>query len=254
MRKFLSLLSVLVLCSALAYGQSKTITGRVVDAQGQPVPFATVRIKGAKAGVSADADGKFEIKVSPESTLVITGAGIQAKEVTAGSDNNITVQVSRQSTLDEVVVTALGVRRSRNSLPYAAQQISGDDINKTITTNVVDNMSGKVAGLEITSSNAMGGSANVILRGFRSLTQSNQALFVVDGVPYDNTSLTTFNNEVSGASTGGYDFGSAIEDLNPDDIASISVLKGAAASALYGSRGSNGVILITTKRGSRGKG
>jgi len=253
MRKFLSLLSMLVLCSALTYAQTKTITGRVVDAQGQPVPFATVRIKGSKGGVSADADGKFEIKVSPESTLVITGAGIQAKEVLAGSENNLVVQVSHQSSLDEVVVTALGVRRSRNSLPYAAQQISGDDINKTITTNVVDNMSGKVAGLEVTSSNAMGGSSNVILRGFRSLTQSNQALFVVDGVPYDNTSLTTFNNEVSGASTGGYDFGSAIEDLNPDDIASISVLKGAAASALYGSRGSNGVILITTKRGSNKK-
>ena len=257
MRKFLSLLSMLVLCSALTYGQTKTITGRVVDAQGQPVPFATVRIKGAKAGVSADADGKFEIKASPESTLVITGAGIQAKEVLAGSDNNLTVQVSRQSTLDEVVVTALGVRRSRNSLPYAAQQISGDDINKTITTNLVDNMSGKVAGLEITSSNAMGGSANVILRGFRSLTQSNQALFVVDGVPYDNTSLTTYNNSTSKIPVGtnnGYDFGSAIEDLNPDDIASISVLKGAAASALYGSRGSNGVILITTKRGANRKG
>ena len=247
----------LVLCSALTYGQTKTITGRVVDAQGQPVPFATVRIKGAKSGVSADADGKFEIKASPEATLIITGAGIQAKEILAGSDNNLMVQVSRQSTLDEVVVTALGVRRSRNSLPYAAQQISGDDINKTITTNVVDNMSGKVAGLEITSSNAMGGSSNVILRGFRSLTQSNQALFVVDGVPYDNTSVTTYNNsnsKIPAGSNGGYDFGSAIEDLNPDDIASISVLKGAAASALYGSRGSNGVILITTKKGANRKG
>ena len=249
MRKFLSLLSVLVLFSALAYGQTKTITGRVIDAQGQPVPFATIRIKGAKVGVAADADGKFTIKVSPEATLVITGAGIQAKEVLAGSDNNLTVQVSRQSTLDEVVVTALGVRRSKNSLPYAAQQISGDDVTKTVTTNVVNNLSGKVSGLEITASNAMGGSSNVILRGFRSLTQSNQALFVVDGVPYDNTSLTA-----ASPSSGGYDFGSPIEDLNPDDIASISVLKGAAASALYGSRGSNGVILITTKRGSARKG
>jgi TonB-linked SusC/RagA family outer membrane protein len=257
MRKFLSLLSVLVLCSALTYAQTKTITGRVVDAQGQPVPFATVRVKDSKTGVSADADGKFEIKASPTTTLVITGAGIQAKEVLAGSDNNLVVQVSRQSTLDEVVVTALGVRRSRNTLPYAAQQISGDDVNKTVTTNVVDNLSGKVAGLEITSSNAMGGSANVILRGMRSLTQSNQALFVVDGVPYDNTSVTTYNNansKIPAGTNGGYDFGSAIEDLNPDDIASISVLPGAAASALYGSRGSNGVILITTKKGSARKG
>jgi len=243
MRKFLSLLSVLVLCSALTYAQTKTIVGRVVDAQGQPVPFATVRIKGSKSGVSADADGKFEIKASPTTTLVITGAGIQAKEVLVGTDNVLVAQVSRQSTLDEVVVTALGVRRSRNTLPYAAQQISGDEITKTVTTNVVDNLSGKIAGLEITSSNAMGGSSNVILRGFRSLTQNNQALFIVDGVPYDATSTTG----------SGYDFGSVLSDLNPDDIASMSVLKGAAASALYGSRGSNGVILVTTKRGSNRK-
>ncbi len=139
-----------------------------------------------------------------------------------------------------MVVTALGVRRSRNSLPYAAQQISGDDVTRTVTTNVVNSLSGKIAGLQITASNAMGGSTNTILRGFRSLTQSNQALYVVDGVPYDNTITTG----------GGYDYGSATADLNPDDIASINVLKGGAASALYGSRGSNGVILITTKRGS----
>jgi TonB-linked SusC/RagA family outer membrane protein len=245
MRKFLSLFAVLVLCSILAFAQEKAVTGRVVDAQGQPVPFATVRIKGTKAGVSADVNGYFSIRANATETLVITGAGVTLKEVPIGDENNLVIEVARQTTnLDEVVVTALGVRRSRNSLPYAAQQISGDNLTKTVTTNVVDNLSGKIAGLEITSSNAMGGSTNAILRGFRSLTQSNQALFVIDGVPYDN-SITT---------GGGYDFGSASSDLNPDDIASISVLKGAAASALYGSLGSNGVILITTKRGSSRKG
>jgi TonB-linked SusC/RagA family outer membrane protein len=245
MRKILSLLSVLVLFSIWTFAQQKTVTGKVTDAQGQPIPFATVRIKGTKVGISADADGNFSIKASPSQTLVISGAGIQLKEVTVGGENHLAIQVSRQSNLDEVVVTtAMGARRSRNTLPYAAQQISGDDVTKTVTTNVVNNLSGKVAGLEITASNAMGGSTNAILRGFRSLTQSNQALFVVDGVPYDN-SITT---------GGGYDFGSAASDLNPDDIASFTVLKGAAASALYGSRGSNGVILITTKRGSARKG
>src|ERR1700744_2482597 len=240
MRKFLSLLSVLVLYSILTFGQQKTVTGKVTDPQDQPVPFATIRIKGVKTGVSADADGNFSIKANSSETLVIFGAGIDEKEIPVGNQTSFNIQVSRKSNLDEVVVTALGVRRSRNSLPYAAQQISGDDVNKTVTSNVVNSLSGKVAGLEITASNAMGGSTNTVLRGFRSLTQSNQALYVVDGVPYDNTITTG----------GGYDFGSATADLNPDDIASIDVLKGGAASALYGSRGSNGVIVITTKRGS----
>jgi TonB-linked SusC/RagA family outer membrane protein len=231
----------LMLYSILTFAQQKTVTGKVVDPQGQPVPFATVRIKGARGGVSADADGNFSIKATTTQTLVISGAGIVLKEVPIGEGNALVIQVTRQnSSLDEVVVTALGVRRSRNSLPYAAQQISGDEVNKTITTNVVNNLSGKVAGLQITASNAMGGASNVILRGWRSLTQSNQALFIVDGVPYDNSTTTG----------GGYDFGNATQDINPDDIASVSVLKGAAASALYGTRGNNGVILITTKRGS----
>ena len=231
----------LMLLSTLTFAQQKVVTGKVVDAQGQPVPFATVRIKGARGGVSADADGNFSIKATAAQTLVISGAGIMLKEVPVGEGSSLVIQVTRQnSSLDEVVVTALGVRRSRNSLPYAAQQISGDEITKTITTNVVNNLSGKIAGLQITASNAMGGASNVILRGWRSLTQSNQALFIIDGVPYDNTTTTG----------SGYDFGNATQDLNPDDIASMSVLKGAAASALYGTRGNNGVILVTTKRGS----
>ena len=229
----------------LTIAQQKTVTGRVVDPQGQPIPFATVKIKGAKGGVSADADGNFTIKASPSQTLVITGTGIAPKEVPVGQDNNLNVQVTRSnSSLDEVVVTALGVKRSRNSLPYAAQQISGDEVNKTVTTNFVDNLSGKVAGLQITSSNTMGGSTNAILRGMKSLTQSNQALFVVDGVPYDNTNQSTPE----------FDLGNTASDINPDDIESVSVLKGAAASALYGSRASNGVILITTKKGLKHKG
>ncbi len=240
----------LILLSTLTFAQQKVVTGKVVDPQGQPVPFATVRVKGARGGVSADADGNFSIKAAPAQTLVVTGAGIAIKEIPVGEGNGLIVQVTRQSgSLDEVIVTtALGGRRSKNTIPYATQQISGDEVTKTVTTNVVENLSGKVAGLEITSSNAMGGSTNVILRGFRSLTQSNQALFVVDGVPYDNTSFSGIANG------GGYDFGSASADLNPDNIQSITVLKGGAASALYGSRGSNGVILVTTKRGSARRG
>jgi TonB-linked SusC/RagA family outer membrane protein len=239
MRKFLSLLVVLVSCSILALAQDKVVVGKVLDTQGQPVPYATVRIKGAKTGVSADANGVFSIKASSTQTLEVSGVGIASKDVPVGDGNNLTIEVARTSNLNEVVVTALGVSRSKNSIPYATQAISGADLSKTVTTNFVNNLSGKIAGLEITASNAMGGSTNAVLRGFKSLTQSNQALFVVDGVPYNNTITTG----------GGYDFGSAASDLNPDDISSINVLKGAAASALYGSRGANGVILITTKKG-----
>jgi TonB-linked SusC/RagA family outer membrane protein len=241
MRKTFTFLAALLLCSMLTIAQQRVVTGRVTDPQGQPVPFATIKIKGAKGGVSADAEGNFTIKVSSNQTIIVSGTGIAPKEVVVGESSNLSVQVSRaNSSLDEVVVTALGVKRSRNSLPYAAQQISGDEVNKTVTTNLVNNLSGKVAGLQITASNAMGGASNVVLRGWRSLTQSNQALFIVDGVPYDNSTTTG----------SGYDFGNATQDLNPDDVASVSVLKGPAASALYGSRGSNGVIIISTKKPS----
>ncbi|HEV3411726.1 MAG TPA: SusC/RagA family TonB-linked outer membrane protein [Puia sp.] len=246
--KLIQALAVLVcmLTGVAANAQVRQIRGKVTDSLKQPIPFTTVIIKGSKTGTSSDAEGNFSIKANEGQTLLISGTGIAPQEVRIGTESYYNVQVSRRSTnLSEVVVTtALGIRRSRNSLPYAAQQITGDDLTKTVTTNAVDNLSGKVAGLEITSSNAMGGSTNVVLRGFKSLTQSNQALFIVDGVPYDNSSYTG----------SGYDFGSAAADLNPDDIASLSVLKGAAASALYGSRGSNGVIIVTTKRGLARKG
>jgi TonB-linked SusC/RagA family outer membrane protein len=246
--KLIKALALLVcaLTGIAANAQTRQIRGKILDSLKQPVPFATVLIKGSKVGVSSDAEGNFSIRANEGQTLAVTGTGIAPQEVRVGTETYYTIQVSHRSTnLSEVVVTtALGIRRSRNSLPYAAQQITGDDLTKTVTTNAIDNLSGKVAGLEITSSNAMGGSTNVVLRGFKSLTQSNQALFIVDGVPYDNSSYTG----------SGYDFGSAAADINPDDIASVSVLKGAAASALYGSRGSNGVIIITTKRGISRKG
>jgi len=143
------------------------------------------------------------------------------------------------ASLDSVLVTtALGIKRTRNSLPYATQQVSVAELNRTPATNFLNNLSGKVAGLQVTASNALGGSANVILRGVKSLTQTNQALFVVDGIPYDNSTQNQ----------GGYDLGNPASDINPDDIESVTVLKGAAASALYGSRAANGVIVITTKK------
>ena len=239
------LLALLVLSSGLVLAQQKTITGRVVDAQGQPVPFATIRVENSRGGVSADADGNFQIKAAGSATLIITGAGIQSTKMTVGDKTSLVVTVSRtNTTLNEVVVTALGIRKSRNSLTYATQQVNADELNRVPSPNFTSNLAGKVAGLQITSESALGGSTNVILRGLKSLTQTNQALFVVDGVPFDNTNQ----------SRSGYDLGNVISDINPDDIESVNVLNGPNASALYGSRGANGVILVTTKKGRRTRG
>jgi TonB-dependent SusC/RagA subfamily outer membrane receptor len=149
--------------------------------------------------------------------------------------------------LDEVVVTALGISREKKSLGYATQQVGNEAVNTVKTDNFVNTLSGKIAGINIKANNNMGGSTNVIIRGSKSLTGNNQALFVVDGIPIDNSNT---NNRGQLLGRSGYDYGNAAADLNANDIESIDVLKGAAASALYGSRAANGVIMITTKKGS----
>ena len=250
MRKFLSLLAVLVLFDVSAFAQTKVVTGRVTDQNGQAVPFATIQIKEGKQGVSADADGNFAIRANPSETLIISGTGITTQEVPVGTASFIPVAVTRTSAnMTEVVVTALGIRRNKNQLPYSVQQIGGDEVSKQRSSNFVTNLEGKIAGLEINQSNSIGGSTNVILRGYKSILYDNQALFVVDGVPVDNSNTNSSLEKIGG---GGYDYGNAAADINPDNIESISVLKGSAASALYGQRGFNGVILITTKKGRSG--
>ena len=246
MRKILLLTVMVVGLFAAAIAQTRPITGKVIDKDGKPIDGATISVKGHLGGVAAEADGSFKLSVKYGDVLIVSAIGHAIKQVKVSNQTTFNVVLeSDDATMGEVVVTAMGVKRNRNTLPYAAQQISGDDLNKAATTlNPVENLSGKVAGLQITQASTMGGSTNVILRGIKSLTQSNQALFVVDGVPYDNTN----------ASQQDYDLGNAASDLNPDDIASISVLKGAAASALYGSRASNGVIMITTKKSAKKKG
>lgn len=251
MRRILWLLPAFLLLGLLAHAQNRTITGRVTDAQGKPVPFASVTVKGTNTGVAADANGNFTIQASPNATLVFSAAGFQSSETNIGTQTTVNVSITSQGSLSEVVVTALGIRRNRNTLPYAAQQVNGDEVTKTRTDNFVNSLSGKVSGLNIKTNNNLGGSTNVIIRGYKSLTGNNQALFVIDGVPVDNS-----NTNSSSVQQGfeGYDYGNAAADINPDDIESINVLKGAAATALYGSRAGNGVILIETKKGRRGLG
>jgi len=251
MRKHALLLAVLMLFTALVYGQTRTITGTVRDSKGDPVPFANVTIKGTNTGVSADVNGNFSIEVAEGQTLVVSSTSFAEQEVAIGTGNTVNVTLQSQGNLQEVVVTALGIRRTRNQVPYAAQQLPGDEVNRARTNNFVQNLSGKVAGLDIKQTNTLGGSTNVVLRGTKSITGDNQALFVIDGVPYNNAITNTANQRTG---RGGYDYGNAAADINPDDIASITVLKGAAASALYGSQGANGVILITTKKGTKGLG
>lgn len=251
MRKILALLPVLMLVCTLAFAQSRTVTGTVRDASGNPIPFATVTESGTKNAAQADANGNFSISVKQNAGLTITAAGYQATNISSSGDLSTVTLARGEGQLQEVVVTALGQRRTRNQVPYAAQQVNGDEVSKQRSSNFINNLSGKVSGLELRQSNTLGGSTNVVIRGVKSLTGSNSPLFVIDGVPIDNS-----NYKTSGQNTGrgGYDYGNTSSDINPDDIESITVLKGAASTALYGSRGGNGVILITTKKGRKGLG
>ncbi len=225
------------------------IRGRVLDDNGNPLTNASVVIKGTQKGTTTNTTGEFSIDVPDKKTiLIISFTGYETQEVLVGDRTNIDVTlVTEDNSLNEVIVTALGIKRSRNALPYAAQQIPGSEISKTRNTNFISGLSGKISGLQVSQNNSLGGSTNVILRGYKSITQNNQALFVVDGIPFDNTNMNSANQQ---SGKGGADYGTTAVDINPDDIASVTVLKGAAASALYGSRASNGVIEITTKKGS----
>jgi TonB-linked SusC/RagA family outer membrane protein len=235
----------------LTFAQERTVTGVVSDNAGMPIPGVSVLIKGTNSGAQTDFDGKYAIKATPSQTLIFSYIGMKTQEVKATSS---TVNVKLLGTaveLEGVVVTALGIKREKKSLGYATQEVKGDAVSNVKSSNFVNSLSGKVAGLDIKTSGNLGGSTQVVIRGNNSIAGNNQALFVVDGVPIDNGNS---NTEGQKAGRGGYDYGNAASDINPDDIASINVLKGAAATALYGSRASNGVVMIVTKKGKKRKG
>ncbi len=238
----------------IAIVEDRVIVGTVSSQEdGKPITGVTVMIPNSKLGVQTDANGKYSIKI-PENTksLDFTYLGYNKQTIMLTTSNIVNVVLTPAiNSLSSVVVTAFGIQRQKNTLPYAAQQISGDDVNKTRVNNVASGLSGKISGLQITQGNSIGGSVNVIIRGSKSLTGNNQALFVVDGIPVDNSNT---NRSAQQSGGGGYDYGNAAADINPDDIQSINVLKGAAASALYGSRAANGVIMITTKKPNKGLG
>ena len=245
MRKLGLLFPVLLLCILTATGQNRTVTGKVVDENGLPVAGASVQIKGGKKGVSADAEGNFKINAATGDVLLISAINFTPREIAADSDNLPVTLKKSERMIDEVVVTALGISRQKKALGYAIQEVKGSELTQSNESNVLNSLSGKVAGAQITSaSGAVGAGSRIVLRGNNSFGD-NQPLFVVDGVPISN-------NATSVGASGSVDYGSGINDIDPNNIASISVLKGANAAALYGSRAANGVILITTKNGKTG--
>ena len=252
MKKFILLAALSVLLEGYTLlAQTTVITGTVtssVEGEGA-IPGVAVAAKGTTVGAITDIEGKYSVAVPQGvTTLVFSYIGMKKQEIEIAGRTVIDVVMEPDLLgLDEVVVTALGISREKKSLGYATQQIGSEAVSTIKTDNFVNTLSGKVAGVNIRANNNLGGSTNVIIRGSKSLTGNNQALFVIDGVPVDNA-----NTNNSGQRTGrsGYDYGNAASDINPNDIESIDVLKGSAASALYGSRAANGVIMITTKKGS----
>ncbi|MFT3675982.1 MAG: SusC/RagA family TonB-linked outer membrane protein [Chitinophagaceae bacterium] len=244
------LLTFLLLAASTVAMAQRTISGKVSDSNGQPLSGATVLVKGSKTSVMTGNDGSFSILADDKAVLVISSIGFLSREVNATDAASIQLSTDTKD-LGEVVVTALGIRKEKKKLGYALQEVKGEDLTVARESNVVNQLAGKVAGVTVVGSNSgIGGSARVSIRGERSVDiNKNQPLYVVDGVPISNSI-----SGGSGRNNQEVDFGNGASFINPDDVESMSVLKGPAAAALYGSRAANGVILIKTKSGKRSKG
>ncbi|MFO0468207.1 MAG: TonB-dependent receptor plug domain-containing protein, partial [Bacteroidota bacterium] len=232
--------------------QTKTITGKVNSAEdGEVLSFVNVTVQGTTKGVVTDDAGKYSIEVDgATSVLEFSFVGYETQLVTVGNQMVINVSLAASSQrLNEVVVTALGITREEKSLGYSVGKVKGDALRTVSQENVINALAGRVAGVTVNQTSVVGSSTSIIIRGATSLTSDNQPLFIINGVPVQN-SLS--NMRVMG-NRNEVDYGNPISDLNPDDIESVSVLKGPSAAALYGSRAGNGVIIITTKKGKRGE-
>lgn len=247
--KSFGLVLAMMLCASLAFAQNEKVTGTVTDPNGEPMVGVFVMIQGTTTGVSTDIDGKYTINAPVNGTLEFSVMGMQTAVVPVNNKSVIDVKMAEDAVLlDDVVVTAMGMKREKKALTYAVQDVKGSSLIENRTDNVVSSLSGKIAGMTVTGTSVPGGSNRIVIRGESSLN-NNQPLVVVDGVPFDNTQGC---DDTNGMAWGGYDYGDGMSMLNPDDIESISVLKGPSAAALYGSRGGAGVILVTTKSGKKG--
>ena len=245
------LVLLLVLMAQLTFAQERTVTGVVSDDTGMPIPGVNVLVKGTKNGAQTDFDGKYAIKASPNQVLVFNYIGMTSQSIAASSTSINVKMLGAAQELEGVVVTALGIKREKKSLSYAVQEVSGSTLTDGGSNNAVSALSGNVAGLQITAPSTMGGSTRIVLRGIGSTTGENRPLIVIDGIPLDNGN---YNSTSTQRGAGGRDYGDASADINPDDIASVTVLKGGPAAALYGNRAGNGAILYTTKSAKSGSG
>lgn len=231
---------------------SRRVTGNVKDKDGEPIIGANILIKGTSQGTVTDPDGCFVLYLPPKATLQVSYIGYLPQRIQYDGKKTLQIQLVEDSQqLGEVVVTALGLHKQEASLPYATQLVAGDELVRAKDLNFIQTLAGKTAGVQINrTSFGLGSSARVIIRGYRSVSGNNQPLYVIDGIPMLNSSSEQAVSAIGGtADAGNRDGGDGISNLNPDDIESISILKGASAAALYGSQAANGVILITTRKG-----
>jgi TonB-linked SusC/RagA family outer membrane protein len=252
MKRILAVLGMVLFCSLSAMAQNRLITGVVVDAQHKGIIAASIEVNGSPIYAMTDGDGKFKMNVpSGKIVLNVSSMGFVSKTVQLqGTEENISVTLLENvQELKDVVVTSFGVKKQKKSLGYAVGEVKGDDLTKTKEVNLGNALQGKIAGVNVSApASGPSGSSRVVIRGATSGSGNNQPLYVVDGIPIDNT------QQGNAGMYGGVDRGDGMSSFNPEDIATMSVLKGSAASALYGYRGSNGVILITTKKGKNGTG
>lgn len=232
MRKIASLFTMLMLFSALAFGQNRTITGTVTDEKGDALPGASVRIKGTRTGVAADNNGQFRILAKTGDILVVSGAGLEATETTVGAGSTVTISVKRTVLVGtEVIVTSMGQTRQAKELGFSTAKVKATELTAAKSVNLQNGLTGKVSGLNVqTVNNGVFGDTRITLRGIRSLTGNNQPMLILDGVPISLTYISS---------------------INPNDITDVTILKSASATAIYGPDGANGALVITTKRGSK---
>tara|TARA_S200000501_G_scaffold356355_1_gene378972 strand:+ start:6696 stop:9902 length:3207 start_codon:yes stop_codon:yes gene_type:complete len=252
MRNFILVAIVVSMSSLLTFAQ-QSVSGTVLDSDGNPLPGVNVVIEGTSQGTTTDFDGNYQILAENGNTIVFSYIGFQDQLLIVGEAESYDVEMILGNQLSEVVVSALGSVKENRALGYSIQTVQGENIDNAKETNIINSLQGQIAGVQIQGSpSTLGGSSRITIRGSNSFLGNNQPLFVIDGVPVDNSNFAS-NSQQSGFGNGAYDYGNMAGDIDPSTVKSMSVLKGAAATALYGSRGANGVILITTKDGSGAK-
>lgn len=244
---YLLLCCLLFICSSL-HAQQTDIKGIVSDSSGEPLPGVSISIKGTTFGTITNMDGQFTIRAKKGNTLIFSFIGYQTVEQKA-TDTPMKVTLQESSVqVDEVVVTALGIKKEKKALAYSVTEVKSEELNRVKVSNIANSLVGKVAGVNVVKpASGVMGSSRITIRGNGSLNGSNQPLYVIDGVPMNN------GNYGQAGEWGGFDAGDGISSINSEDIESMSVLKGGTAAALYGSRAANGAIVITTKKGTAGK-